>query len=159
MMEKRLKIAKRLLNPKDSVLIVTIDEKEYLHLGMLLVMSSGARVHNCIISGNLSGDGTDSNYLGNGSSFSYCLSSSAAPSGGVECIVGTPVFRGSRPLCLDRSSPGRSQGSVVGYEDLLTAKDFFGNRRVKRVTSKGVADIDIGAVESGYVGGMMIFVR
>lgn len=36
MMEKRLKIAKRLLNPKDSVLIVTIDEKEYLHLGCLL---------------------------------------------------------------------------------------------------------------------------
>lgn len=36
MMEKRLAIAKRLLNPKDSVLIVTIDEKEYLHLGMLL---------------------------------------------------------------------------------------------------------------------------
>lgn len=36
MMEKRLKIAKRLLNPRDSVLIVTIDEKEYLHLGMLL---------------------------------------------------------------------------------------------------------------------------
>ena len=35
-MEKRLKIAKKLLNPKDSVLIVTIDEKEYLHLGMLL---------------------------------------------------------------------------------------------------------------------------
>lgn len=48
---------------------------------------------------------------------------------------------------------------MVGYEELLTAKDFFGNRRVKRVTSKGVADIDIGAVESGYVGGMMIFVR
>lgn len=36
MMEKRLKIAKRLLNPNDSVLIVTIDEKEYLHLGCLL---------------------------------------------------------------------------------------------------------------------------
>lgn len=35
-MEKRLKIAKKLLNPNDSVLIVTIDEKEYLHLGMLL---------------------------------------------------------------------------------------------------------------------------
>lgn len=34
--EKRLRIAKRLLNPKDSVLIVTIDEKEYLHLGCLL---------------------------------------------------------------------------------------------------------------------------
>lgn len=36
MMEKRLKLAKKLLNPKDSVLIITIDEKEYLHLGCLL---------------------------------------------------------------------------------------------------------------------------
>ena len=36
MMERRLKLAKKLLNPKDSVLIVTIDELEYLHLGMLL---------------------------------------------------------------------------------------------------------------------------
>lgn len=36
MMKKRLHLAKKLLNPKDSVLIVTIDEKEYLHLGCLL---------------------------------------------------------------------------------------------------------------------------
>jgi len=36
MMQKRLKIAKKLLNPSDSVLVVTIDEKEYLHLGCLL---------------------------------------------------------------------------------------------------------------------------
>ena len=36
MMERRLKLAKRLLNPKSSVLIVTIDEKEYLRLGLLL---------------------------------------------------------------------------------------------------------------------------
>ncbi|HED4181938.1 TPA: site-specific DNA-methyltransferase [Enterobacter mori] len=35
-MERRLKIAKELLNPADSVLIVTIDEKEYLRLGLLL---------------------------------------------------------------------------------------------------------------------------
>lgn len=34
--ERRLKIARELLNPDDSVLIVTIDEKEYLRLGMLL---------------------------------------------------------------------------------------------------------------------------
>lgn len=34
--QRRLKLAKKLLNPKDSVLIVTIDEKEYLHLGCLL---------------------------------------------------------------------------------------------------------------------------
>ena len=36
MMQKRLRLAKDLLDPKDSVLIVTIDEKEYLHLGCLL---------------------------------------------------------------------------------------------------------------------------
>ena len=36
MMERRLKLAKRLLNPEGSVLIVTIDEKEYLRLGLLL---------------------------------------------------------------------------------------------------------------------------
>lgn len=36
MMKSRLIVAKRLLNPHNSVLIVTIDEKEYLHLGCLL---------------------------------------------------------------------------------------------------------------------------
>ncbi|MFD8740816.1 site-specific DNA-methyltransferase, partial [Streptomyces sp. NPDC059618] len=35
-MERRLKVARELLNPEDSVLIVTIDEKEYLRLGLLL---------------------------------------------------------------------------------------------------------------------------
>lgn len=36
MMERRLLVTKELLNPSDSVLIVTIDEKEYLRLGLLL---------------------------------------------------------------------------------------------------------------------------
>ena len=36
MMKKRLILAKKLLNPADSVMIITIDEKEYLHLGCLL---------------------------------------------------------------------------------------------------------------------------
>lgn len=35
-MQKRLQIAKKLLNPRASALIITIDEKEYLHLGCLL---------------------------------------------------------------------------------------------------------------------------
>ncbi|MBI1887792.1 MAG: site-specific DNA-methyltransferase [Nitrosomonadales bacterium] len=39
MMERRLLVAKELLNPADSVLIVTIDEKEYLRLGLLLEQS------------------------------------------------------------------------------------------------------------------------
>ncbi len=34
--QKRLVLAKKLLNPKRSVLMVTIDEKEHLHLGCLL---------------------------------------------------------------------------------------------------------------------------
>ena len=53
MMKRRLKLAKKLLNPRDSVLIVTIDEKEYLHLGCLLEeMFPEARmqmVSDCII--------------------------------------------------------------------------------------------------------------
>jgi adenine-specific DNA-methyltransferase len=36
MMERRLLLAKELLNPGESVLVVTIDEKEYLRLGLLL---------------------------------------------------------------------------------------------------------------------------
>ena len=36
MMERRLLVARQLLNPEDSVLIATIDEKEYLRLGLLL---------------------------------------------------------------------------------------------------------------------------
>ncbi len=36
MMKRRLELAKEILNPADSVLIVTIDEHEYLHLGCLL---------------------------------------------------------------------------------------------------------------------------
>lgn len=44
-MERRLKLAKQLLNPNDSVLIVTIDEKEYLRLGMLLEsVFNGAKI-------------------------------------------------------------------------------------------------------------------
>lgn len=36
MMERRLLIARELLNPEESILICTIDEKEYLRLGLLL---------------------------------------------------------------------------------------------------------------------------
>lgn len=56
MMQKRLKIAKKLLNPKDSVMIVTIDEKEYLHIGCLLEeMFPEAQIQMVSISINPSG--------------------------------------------------------------------------------------------------------
>ena len=58
MMERRLKLAKKLLNPKDSVLIVTIDELEYLHLGMLLEQlfpeAKIQMVSSCIMPGGVS---------------------------------------------------------------------------------------------------------
>ena len=44
MMEKRLKIAKRLLNPKDSVLIVTIDDVE-IHTLVLLLQEMFSEAH------------------------------------------------------------------------------------------------------------------
>lgn len=60
MMEKRLKLAKKLLNPKDSVMIVTIDEKEYLHLGMLLEqLFSEARIQ--MVSSIIKPEGTQRN--------------------------------------------------------------------------------------------------
>ena len=44
-MEKRLRLAKKLMNPFSSVLLITIDEKEYLHLGCLLEeLFSDARI-------------------------------------------------------------------------------------------------------------------
>jgi adenine-specific DNA-methyltransferase len=55
-MEKRLKLAKKLLNPIDSVLIVTIDEKEYLHLGCLIEeMFAGERMQ--MVSSTINGKG------------------------------------------------------------------------------------------------------
>lgn len=56
-MQKRLEIAKKLLNPDNSVLIITIDEKEYLHLGCLLEeMFPNARMQmvTCVISSQAS---------------------------------------------------------------------------------------------------------
>ena len=55
-MERRLKLAKELLNPDGSVLIVTIDEKEYLRLGLLLEQTfSNARIQ--MVSSNINPTG------------------------------------------------------------------------------------------------------
>ena len=56
MVERRLKIAKKLLNPDKSILIVTIDEKEYLRLGLLLEqLFSGNKIQ--MISSNINPSG------------------------------------------------------------------------------------------------------
>lgn len=57
-MERRLLLAKELLNPNDSVLIVTIDENEYLHLGLLLEQTfSEARIQ--MVSSVIKPEGTN----------------------------------------------------------------------------------------------------
>ena len=120
--------------------------------GGVQAANASAVVRNCIIDGNLNVAGVETDYFGNGASFSYCLSSDAAPEGSVGCIVARPVFDKRNPLHLAYRTPGRSQGSAAGYEDLLlNATDFFGQPRVKFVSKKGVADIDIGAAESKFI--------
>ena len=125
--------------------------------GGVQAANASSVVRNCIIDGNLNVVGAETNYFGNAASFSYCLSSDAAPEGSVGCIVARPVFDARKPLYLEKRTPGRSQGSVVGYEDrLLAATDFFGQPRVKNVSRKGVADIDIGATESVFIPNRLI---
>ena len=120
--------------------------------GGVQAANASAVVRNCIVDGNLNGDGSETNYWGNGASFSYCLSSDAAPEGSVACIVARPAFDARKPLHLGPRAPGKGQGSVLGYADrLLEATDFFGQPRVKHVSSRGVADIDIGATESKFI--------
>ena len=59
-MERRLKLARRLLNPRDSVLLVTIDEKEYLRLGLLLEQTfPGVRIQMVSVAINPSGQKRD----------------------------------------------------------------------------------------------------
>ncbi len=58
-MERRLKLARKLLRPEESVMLVSIDEKEYLRLGLLLEQTfPGARVQ--MISSVINPKGTGS---------------------------------------------------------------------------------------------------
>jgi adenine-specific DNA-methyltransferase len=60
MVERRLKLAKELLNPRQSVLVVTIDEKEFLRLGLLLKQTfEGSKIQ--MISSVISRYGTPRN--------------------------------------------------------------------------------------------------
>lgn len=59
-MERRLQLAKKLLNPNSSVLIVTIDEKEFLRLGLLLErVFTGSTIQMATIVINPSGAGNE----------------------------------------------------------------------------------------------------
>lgn len=78
-MERRLQMARDLLNPADSVLIVTIDEKEYLRLGLLLEQTfPEARIQ--MVSIVISPSGTSRGGLSRVEEYAYfCFIGTATP--------------------------------------------------------------------------------
>ena len=105
MMKKRLVLAKKLLNPKDSVLIVTIDEKEYLRLGCLLEeMFPEARIQ--MVSSVISPQGaTREKQFSRTDEYIYIIEfGDAAPSPlvlGAEWSAGQSISAGSTKLIWD----------------------------------------------------------
>lgn len=79
-MERRLKLAGRLLKPEDSVLIVTIDEKEYLRLGLLLEQTfPEARI--TMVTSAITAAATRANTFGRSAEYIYFVQfGSSAPS-------------------------------------------------------------------------------
>ncbi|WP_094287296.1 site-specific DNA-methyltransferase [Mycobacterium lehmannii] len=69
-MERRLLLAKELLNPENSVLIVTIDEKEYLRLGLILEQTfADARI--TMVTSAVASSGTRRGTFGRAAEFIY----------------------------------------------------------------------------------------
>ena len=102
-MERRLKIARELLNPEDSVLIVTIDEKEYLRLGLLLEQTfPEANIQ--MVTSSIKPSGSQ-----RGDEFSGLRSTSSSPCSGRHdrqpappTCCGTPTGQRNSPLSLGK---------------------------------------------------------
>ncbi|MCQ4620284.1 site-specific DNA-methyltransferase [Corynebacterium sp. CCUG 71335] len=113
-MEKRLELARELLNPEDSVLIVTIDEKEYLRLGLLLEQTfPGARIQ--MVSVNISPRGTSrKNEFSRINEFMFCaMLGNAAPASLSDKNVEAPARW--QNLRRDEDSSMRSAGRPGQY--------------------------------------------
>lgn len=116
-MERRLLIAKQLLNPSDSVLIVTIDEKEYLRLGLLLEQTfpeaTIQMVSAVIHAGGQARTGRISRvdeyiyyvFIGSGHVSAAIPSSESGKTGGKMPRVWFPAIRGATGNALRSSSP------------------------------------------------------
>lgn len=107
-MERRLLLAKELLNPDDSVLVVTIDEKEYLHLGLLLEqVLPEATIQ--MVSIVINPSGTSRDYLSRVDEYAYfCFFGAARP------------FDSEDDLLSDLTADGAKVGTAgVRWEWLL----------------------------------------
>lgn len=140
-MERRLKVARELLRPDDSVLIVTIDEKEYLRLGLLLEQTfSEARIQMVSVQSKPGGVSRDMMFarsdeyyffvlLGNSAPGKVPLSSEWSARTGKKSVTEELYWQkmrrtGSSPL--RRDSPGAfypvlldNEGVIVGAGDAL----------------------------------------
>lgn len=142
MMERRLLVAKELLNPADSVLIVSIDEKEYLRLGLLLEQTfDGAKIEMVSSVINPKGTGRSGDFARTNEFLFFVRFGSATVSGrpddgAVGAEVGWETMR-RRNLASVRGRKGKgacgpnqfypifvdkATGAIVGRGDPLPAK-------------------------------------
>ena len=107
MMERRLRLAKELLNPNDSVLIVTIDENEYLTLGLLLKqMFPGNTVHMVSSVINPAGAGRSNEFFRTDEYLYFVQIGSSAPVPESRLVENVPVIWDT----LRRSSLANARG-------------------------------------------------
>lgn len=92
MMERRLLVAKELLNPNDSVLIVTIDEKEVHRLGLLLEQTfPEARIQMVSIVINHNGASRSKEFSRSDEYAYYCFFGNAAPTAMLDPLSGDEI--------------------------------------------------------------------
>lgn len=93
-MERRLEIAKELLNPDDSVLIVTIDEKEVHRLGLLLAQTlPEARTQMVSIVINHNGATRSKEFSRTDEYAFFCFFGAAGPAALTDPLLGEPATR------------------------------------------------------------------
>jgi adenine-specific DNA-methyltransferase len=95
-MERRLLLAKQLLNPDNSVLIVTIDEKEYLRLGLLLQQTFPSSTQQMVSSVINPKGATRSNAFGRTDEYLFFVMNGSASPGPLELGPEWKVARDTR---------------------------------------------------------------
>lgn len=112
-MERRLKLAKQLLNPNESVLIVTIDEKEHARLELLLesVFSNATGIQTVSITINKNGVARGNQFKRADEYAVFCFFGTAAPCQ-VDRKLYSVEFEELKEKVADDESSSRSQRKV-----------------------------------------------
>ncbi len=112
-MERRLKLAKQLLNPNDSVLIVTIDEKEFARLELLLeaTFTNATAIQTVSITINKNGVARGNQFKRADEYAIFCFFGTAAPCQ-VDRKLYSVEFGELEEKVADDASSSRSQRKV-----------------------------------------------